>query len=513
MDHKSIDACPNAHGLARRHRDVAKPFCILHMSDLHRSPQEPISNDELISALVSDRDSYLDESPVIPAPDAIVVSGDIIQGVPLGTANHESKLADQYAVAEAFLDELVRRFLNEDRSRLVMVPGNHDVDWNTAFAALQVVDRTQIPQNLAAALYAEGSEYRWDWKTQTLFRIADPTLYERRLAAYQAFFGRFYAGISVPVKVQTGADANMFPLCDNRIGVAAFNSCHGNDCFAYHGMIRKEAVARSHLAFNDMRHVFDLRIAVWHHSVEGAPYRTDYMDVNIVRSMIGGGFRLGLHGHQHKAQAGGQRVWLSNEETMAIASAGSLCAGTRDLPTGTYRQYNLVEIAEDFRSARLHVRQMSVANLFSPARLANFGGKSFMELDWTPPRNIAGAVINTDAIRTQKTIEEAELALKTGDAKLTISILRHFSLPGGSYQRNLILDAAIAAEDWQTTIDVTDPPLTIAELVNRVNALCRMNRLPDAFDALDRHSKKLDLSTSIEKDLRRQLTAQERMRQ
>src|SRR5262249_34600404 len=158
------------------------------------------------------------------------------------------------------------------------------------------------------------------------------------------FFERFYAGSSPPLKVETGADATLFSLCGNRIGVAAFNSCHGNDCFAYHGMIRKEAVARSHLALNDSGHVFDLRMAVWHHSIEGAPYRTDYMDANIVRSMIGGGFRLGLHGHQHKAQAGAQQVWLSNQERMAVASAGSLCAGTRELPTGTYRQYNLLEI-------------------------------------------------------------------------------------------------------------------------------------------------------------------------
>ena len=31
----------------------------MHISDLHRSPRDPISNDELISALVHDRDRYL----------------------------------------------------------------------------------------------------------------------------------------------------------------------------------------------------------------------------------------------------------------------------------------------------------------------------------------------------------------------------------------------------------------------------------------------------------------------
>ena len=125
-----------------------KPFSILHISDLHRSPRDPISNDELISALVSDRDRYVHEDPLISIPEAIVVSGDIIQGVPLGTDDFAAKLADQYAVAEQFLDELVRRFLDGDKSRLVMVPGNHDIDWNTALSALERVDEGDIPPNL-----------------------------------------------------------------------------------------------------------------------------------------------------------------------------------------------------------------------------------------------------------------------------------------------------------------------------------------------------------------------------
>lgn len=52
---------------------MAESFSILHISDLHRSPQDPISNDELVSALVSDRDSYRHEDPSIATPDAIVV--------------------------------------------------------------------------------------------------------------------------------------------------------------------------------------------------------------------------------------------------------------------------------------------------------------------------------------------------------------------------------------------------------------------------------------------------------
>ena len=146
-----------------------KPFSIMHISDLHRSPRDPISNAELISALVHDRDRYIHEEPSITAPEAIVVSGDTIQGVPLHKSDFAREIEAQYAVAEEFLGELVQRFLEGDRSRLIMVPGNHDVDWNTALSALEPVKDGEIPGDLRNELHVEDSLLRWDWKTRTLY--------------------------------------------------------------------------------------------------------------------------------------------------------------------------------------------------------------------------------------------------------------------------------------------------------------------------------------------------------
>jgi len=56
---------------------MAKPYSTMHISDLHRSPADPISNAELISALVSDHERYLQENPRIGAREAIGVSGAI----------------------------------------------------------------------------------------------------------------------------------------------------------------------------------------------------------------------------------------------------------------------------------------------------------------------------------------------------------------------------------------------------------------------------------------------------
>lgn len=489
------------------------PFSILHISDLHRSPRDPISNDELISALVSDKNRYLCENPRIAPPQAIIVSGDIIQGVTLRAENFATEIAEQYATAEAFLDELVRRFLDGDRSRLILVPGNHDIDWNTAFAALEPVHEEDIPSDLASILHGEDSALRWDWKTRTLYRIADPDLYNRRFDAYWAFFEKFYAGVPALLNVHAKNDANYFSLCDDRIGVAGFNSCHGNDCFAFHGMIRKETIARSHLDLDDCGKIFDLRVAVWHHSIDGPPYRTDYMDVNIVRGMIGRGFRLGLYGHQHKTQVSPQEIWLPDRERMAIISSGSLCAGKSELPTGYHRQYNILEIADDFSSVRVHVRAMNVANLFSRGHFFDFGGASFADLDWTPPRNAVGAVVDTKAQRARAYIDEAEHEAKTGNPSRALAILRAIELPPGSYERQLCLTAAIDAQDWSAIIAVTNPPVTIEELVQRFEALSCQSDHAAAIEALDRFSKELQLPEQIAAELRKRANSQKAMNQ
>jgi hypothetical protein len=484
----------------------------MHISDLHRSPLDHITNSELISALISDRERYLHEDPAISAPEAIVVSGDIVQGVPLGTTDHEAKLAAQYAAAEAFLDELVRRFVDGDRSRLIMVPGNHDVDWHKAFEAMEIVERKDAPANLASVLHAETSDYRWDWKNLVLYRIRDYSIYESRLDPFWRFFERFYSGVSGLLRVQAHADANLFRLCDGRIGVAAYNSCHGNDCFASHGMIRKEVVARSHLELNDLGNIFDLRMAVWHHSIEGPPYRSDYMDVDVVRGMIGRDFRLGLYGHQHKAQVTPHQVWLPDREAMAVVSAGSLCAGAHELPTGVFRQYNILQIAQDFTSVCVHVRAMAVANLFSRGQLFDFGGGSYATLDWTPPRNVVGGVVDTEAARLRATIEEAEVLAKTGNADRAVELLRVLPTSAGSYERQLLIAAAMEAQNWGVVIGATDPPATIEELVQRVEALGRLEQTSTARSTLDSYAKALQLPDAVEAELRQRINAQEVIR-
>jgi 3',5'-cyclic AMP phosphodiesterase CpdA len=101
---------------------------LLHISDLHRDPTNPIGNAALLSSLENDRRRYTSEQePSIRSPDLIIVSGDIVQGIGSGVSDPVKALTEQYDEAAAFLSELARRFVGGDRQRVVLVPGNHDV--------------------------------------------------------------------------------------------------------------------------------------------------------------------------------------------------------------------------------------------------------------------------------------------------------------------------------------------------------------------------------------------------
>lgn len=491
-------------------RYISSVLSILHISDLHRSPQDNITNAELISALISDRQRYLREAPPIKAPDAIIVSGDIIQGVSLGTADAALRLAEQYATALNFIEELTNRFVGGDRSKVVIVPGNHDIDWVMSSSAMELVPDNQIPSNLTSELYRTGTQYRWDWKKRELLQIADKSLYEQRMDAYWRFFERFYAGVPNLLRVARGQSANLYSLCGGRIGVAAFNSCHGNDCYALHGSIPREVVARAQLDLLDAGG-FDLLIAVWHHNIEGPPYRSDYMDVDIVRGMIGRGFRLGLYGHQHRPEAAPFQIHLAGRETMAVVSAGSLCAGAGELPTGVQRGYNIIEIRDDMRTARVHVREMSVANLFCAARRAAFGGASWTDLEWDHPADLAGRVVPTAERRLASTLVEAEAQIKGGVPLAAKELLRPIAADLPDFGRLLLIEASRQTNDWPLLIELLTPPGAIGELIERTDLCIRSKDYPNARGGLEQFSAALGVTEPHLNELRARIAAAEAM--
>ena len=393
-------------------------FSILHLSDLHRSPNDHIGNDALLSSILADCSQFSGADPPIRVADAILVSGDLVQGLPLDSVDYPLALQAQYEEALDLLERLANNLLGGDRSRLVMVPGNHDVDWNQSFVAMEkVVDLAS--GDLVRELSKSESDYRWCWKTRGVFRITDRLKYDDRMAYYRNAFTRFYKNVSVELPVDSARSWNNYLFDNGRILITAFDSCHNNDCFRLSGDIADDAFHGSHLA--TLKEPMDpkLKIAMWHHNLDGPPLYSDYMDVHHIKTLIDRGYRLGLHGHQHKPDAQRHNLFLSGLQTMSVVSAGSLCAGSRDLPHGFVRQYNVIEINDDFMRARVHVREMRYHSVFCAGRIPSVSDRSFVDVSWTrAPRDISvntalgggAATVSADRIEGLVRSEELEEA-------------------------------------------------------------------------------------------------------
>lgn len=487
-------------------------YSILHISDLHRSPEDAISNAELVSALVSDRRRYEHEPTPIKAPDAIVVSGDIIQGVRMDAADADVALATQYATAREFLVELADRFVDGDRSKVVLVPGNHDINWARARSSMEVIAPSDptFPKDVRGVLSSSDSVHRWDWKTRELLEIKDQALYQSRMAAFWDFFDSFYKGTANLLKVCRERAANLYSLWDGRIGLAAFDSCQGNDCYAFHGRIPRDAIGRAQLDLVD-KGGFGLLLAVWHHNIEGPPHRSDYMDIDIVRGMIGRGFRLGLYGHQHRPDATPMQINLATQETMALVSAGSLCAGSRELPTGVMRGYNVIEINDDLAGARVHFREMNIANLFTLARRASLGGASFVDLKWDLPPDLPGRAANVPATNIAAALELGERELKSGRPDQCKRVLGPLAATLPEFGRQLLLEAARETHDRPLLLILLENPRNVGELVELADIHMKARAFAKARAALDSHGERLGVEEPTSRELRARISASEAM--
>lgn len=485
-------------------------FSILHISDLHRSRHDPIANDTLVAALLADRDRYMLETPEIPCPNAIVVSGDLVHGAPLG-ADYNTEIRQQYEVTYGLLATLADRLLDGDRCRVVIVPGNHDCCWNTAISAMRAVAPRDEPTNIESALLAPGSSYRWSWSERRLYSIGDADEYARRFDAYWDFVERFYEGANLVWPIDRTRGFNLFDLDDGRIVVAAFESLHGNDCYSARGAIEDGAVSRCDLALRDSGNRHRLRVAVWHHSTYGPPERTDYMDVAAVHEMIGVGFRLGMHGHQHYAQTAVQYLHQP-DAALAVVGAGSLCAGGAELPRGIDRQYNIVAINDDYNGARVHVREMGLGNQFTRTQRGGFGVDGAVVLTWTLPVDPMGRPIDLSSKADAKAVDAAEAALRTGDGNGALRALEQTERPAASYARRLFLKAAQMTDRWDLVVGATTAPENAGELVLLVRALERRNEVAHARAALEGHADRVGLAAHVRRDLEERLDVREMMR-
>ncbi len=283
------------------HTRKDKSMSILHLSDLHFTTAKRA--DLWFSQLQLDLTKELNCEQL----DAIVISGDV------GTLS----TGNEYAEAERFFKKLTQRF-GVGPNRVVIVPGNHDVNYKLVAGASSAGPRPSAQP--------------------------DPNLPRRGLD----HFARFYHAI-------TGTSYSMTPSKQvtlrhiPELGVVflGLNSAWQIDKSNEDGSdICVEALGLALSAMSEKRDQYKecLKIGVWHHPVtiasDGYIKEDGFLELLALE-----GFRLVLHGHIHGAQ---DQLWKYDAKQggrrIEVLAAGTFGVKTENLPPTVPWQYSLITV-------------------------------------------------------------------------------------------------------------------------------------------------------------------------
>ena len=315
----------------------AAPMRILHLSDLHfDKDDDPLARLQPLLRDIRDRDGGLGFEHL----DYLILSGDL--------TNHGS--AEEFDGVYRFVSELIKRF-ELSAGRCVIVPGNHDLSWETEVYDWHPKRRVVLNTLKPGSYVAQGDGYL----------IRDESAYPKRFEN----FGRFYHElIQLPYPLQPAAQCVPILFDDTRLQFLALNSAWEID--EYHrerSSINQSALAAGLLeaeeqiarARRDGRMAQDadvLRIAVWHHPVTGNEKISDDAFLEQLRQEH---VKLCLHGHVHEDRAD-VIGYLHPRRAVYIAGAGSFGAPVNARPESTPRLYNLLEVWRDHSKIRVRTR-------------------------------------------------------------------------------------------------------------------------------------------------------------
>ena len=472
---------------------------ILHISDLHRTSGPRLNNDDLLTAIASDAMRWKNEG--IPSPDLIIVSGDLIQGLSPDTDDPDAEIVAQYNEANDFLRRLAEQFVKSDRSRVVIVPGNHDVHWTRARNAMKPL--AACPSDISCKAFEANSKVRWDWKQQQAYEINNNALYGSRFEHFRQFRSDFYAELD-PSPLQRGDNDLIFaeyPSLD--LVVTGFASWHGNDCFCHVGDIDSASLASSRKLLASSK--VSVAVAVWHHSITGGPREHDYMDQRVIHKLIDFGFSVGLHGHQHYPDAAPFELRLPNLTSMAVVGAGSLAVGDSELPMGERRQFNIVVIDPSSKSITVHVRAMSSGGIFTGSHRDDFGGNTFIKLNLplSPSHHRAATPIQRlDAAMTAVANKQYEKAL---------GLLSEIDSSCSHEKRQIKIRALEGLKRYDELAKTLNPPQCVDEVVRIISLLLDAKRFDEATECLATASALVDPSSPLFNELTTTITTRRMM--
>jgi hypothetical protein len=293
---------------------------VLHLSDLHFGTRAD-------AALWADQlTADLQRELNCRRLDGVILSGDI--------ANFAT--AEEYQAASQFL-LMIKQEFRLSPQQIILVPGNHDVSWEVAKSSYSPHRRSEYKGPLEEGQFIDGGAY---------IEARDGVRYRQRFAPFADFY-REIRMEAYPLEYEQ--QATLHYLQAQKLLILGLNSAWAIDHhYRSRAGIHQVALGQAlRLVRTTEAYAECLKIAVWHHPVH-SPGEDRIKDTGFMERLAQEGFRLGLHGHVHKADNGLFRYDMSaGGRRIDLLCAGTFGAPVKEWTSGVPLQYQLLKFAGD----------------------------------------------------------------------------------------------------------------------------------------------------------------------
>ena len=293
---------------------------ILHISDLHFGTREDALR--WYSQLSDDLKQGLSCNKL----NAMIISGDV--------ANFADDV--EYRAAKEFVERICDEF-RMNRSDVIIVPGNHDLNWELSKAGY-TEEKKETTHGLKEGTFIEEND--------SVILLRNDEAYKKRFSP----FIKFYSDVKrVPYPFENRDQGIIYHLKDYNILILGLNSAWQVDHhFESRVSICPDAVSTALDAIRQ-NHNYEkcLKFAVWHHPLN-SPFDDRITDHGFMERLAQHGFRLCFHGHLHKSTRDLFRYdHSSSGRKIEIVGAGTFGAPTKEWFPGYPLQYNLLSVSHD----------------------------------------------------------------------------------------------------------------------------------------------------------------------
>jgi predicted MPP superfamily phosphohydrolase len=242
------------------HSDTAVRW--LHISDFHLNGRESYERDRVLNALIKSIPNLISR---VGKPDMVLVTGDI--------AN--SGKPEQYAQATSLLDNLLDA-IDLDRSRIFVVPGNHDVDRDFSLGLVRT-----LTDNSESDAYFNGI-------------YAIPHVSSKQ-SAFKLWHDEYFKGARVFSDLSTCSLSNEIVIREQNVSVLSINTAAFcvNDEDSGKLMVGRRCIDA---AVTDMQQRKGLKIALMHHPLSWL----SQIEVGTVKATLRSSVDIILNGHLHE---------------------------------------------------------------------------------------------------------------------------------------------------------------------------------------------------------------------